>query len=245
MMLYKYITFDNEYWSDSLSEDALYFSTLKEISNVNDKSEYIVTWNSLSYILNVMKKDFQSAYENLFNNTRTLCLSKSKNSAYCWLEFANNNGICLEYEFNINKKSDIASRHVEYVTSKKLNVLNYISNKFYQPIYASRSRPLDKKYHNFFSTIKEKKEKFEKILIKHITDEIVFKKSKKYWKEDEYRFVHIESNFANFEMETHFNKGKINLDALSLTLTKIHTTSPETLIEKFPNLKDIVVLYTP
>lgn len=239
-MLYKYIAFSQIHWAEPLLDNALYFPSIQQIIEVNDKTEYETLWGSVNYFLNRMRDDFKPMYDGHFNNTRTLCLSKSKNSPYCWNEFAKNNGICLEYEFNYEKKSDVTSGDVVYENTKERNFLNYIKAKQYHPVFIKKGNPDKKDLKNFFDFLQRNQKQFKKHLENHIIKEIVFKKSKRYSREDEYRFVHIEDSKGQFEIKAKFNNGKILLNDLGLTLKRIYTNSPELVISKFPELKDLV-----
>lgn len=70
-------------------------------------------------------------------------------------------------------------------------------------------------------------------------NEIVFKKFKKFAKEDEYRFVHIEQ--ANFELLASFNNGKINLCDLGLELENVYTNNTDRIRQILPHLSNKLI----
>src|SRR5690606_10786069 len=201
---------------------------------------YRVSWAASSYLLKFMGNDFRENYEILFNSTRTLCLSKSKNSQHCWREFCNNNGLCIEFEFQPSDISNITHNDVVYVKSKKMNVLLYFKSIFPHRALKFKKKPPKRLWRKYHSVMKSRSTKVQESLINHIIFEVVFKKKNKFKKEYEYRYVHLENSISNINTEPKFINGKLHVKDLGLKMIRIYSTDPQKIIEAFPHSNNIV-----
>ena len=241
--LFKFISFQSDFWHQPLAEEKLYFASTQDLRNPNDPLEFVHRWEYNSKFFQKFKDHFKDHYNSLFEKTRILCLTTER-SNYCWKEFSKEDGICYEFDFSHhNAASDIFSREVEY-GEKELNVPSYII-AFLED--ERLKKLITKKFTLLPSQLGEIRDNFEaktpQIFINHILNELSLKKTMPFRQEKEYRFVHLEPGFGETEVIVLMPEGKVSFQELGLSLVKIHTSDTAKVRTKFPNCDIEVVLF--
>lgn len=235
--LYKYYAFDeNGYWKLPL-EGRLFFASVEELRKPNDATEFYYSMEHPSSYFQMMQ-EIPRMFDELFSQTRILCLGKKLNPE-CWDRFCSNGGICYEFSFDETSiATDLTPRDVVYVDSKEYNVPNYIiertpAGQLKVAISKSEIQSIEDApviYDWLTSGIPNK------ILWEYIANEVVFKKIKNLFRvEQEYRVVQVVSPPPQVIVTSILDdKSALALSLLGLTLEKVHTSD----VSKVKNILD-------
>jgi hypothetical protein len=236
-IIFKYIKLSQKenYWSFPLENGSLYFPSIPELREVNDETEFDHSWDVKSlYFKATDFKQMKKSYDNLFSNTRVLCLSKSF-SQKIWDEFIKGGeGICYEFEL-LNKNHEITSGDVIYDDNKVTNIEEFILNSPLTSIDIKnillKTELLNESEIKLIRSWRDWD--LKRNLLNHILNEIVFKKETKYSLEDEYRFVHMCESYDKVPIKYKLEKSAMKFEDIGLTLKCVHTN----MIDKVKNIQ--------
>ena len=223
MKLYRYIGFDKPWWNQPLLEGQLYFSSIEELRKANDLEEFDHRWNTSSIFFAKHGHVIESAYKSLFAKARILCMAKQFGRTL-WKEFCPKGGVCYEFDFIKETKSRvITSSDVRHAKCKDHNVPNFVTHNcrqaYLRRLLAKRSAlsRSDLEILNKWLLSDEPRS----LTLRHIRDELTFKKLAKFRHEREFRY--IRPSTPTDAKVTPMNDNKLDFSTLGLSLVRIHT----------------------
>lgn len=228
MTLYKYIGFDRNYWAEPILRKELYFSTIADLQRGNDRHEFVHYWYTTSYVFLKFGLDMPKYYDEYFAATRILCLSQSL-SKRCWDEYCGGGGVVYEFDFNpsIMRQLQITFASVAYADSKNHFVPDYIiKNAYPQPAFQSLLRKTGGLNLNELKAVREWMGSGVPTLlsVRHITDELAFKKLNSFAFEDELRIAHLTRAFGSTPLKVQLHDSRLAFKSLGIKIRCIHTS---------------------
>lgn len=195
--LYKCISFSLDYWAYVAKSQSLYFASPEEIRNRNDEAEFTYKCNAGKPLFKDLELHFGPAYKSLYSSVG-ICSLSNKKSEKSWTTFCPMPTGGVRYEFETSKEilaaSAIENGPVEYTSNKIVDLGDFLyRNETDSEILKIMDDPKGLHSGNYYQVFKWiNAGKFRELGIRHITDEIPFKKSKFFSDENEHRFVHAD-----------------------------------------------------
>ena len=205
---------------------SIYFASLNQLRTGNDKAEFKYSLHTDSYVFRNFESIMRGHYEKLFDRTMVLCMAKSLN-AVCWEQYCPKGGICYEFEFNDAACArDVTRRDVTYADNKVFNAPYYliksVLDRQLQRILQMRSKPLRADLVRVYQWLQTNGPR--DIGVRHITDELAFKKHLEFEFENEFRFVHLSERIGPSEMPTRLANQTLQFHTLGMHLKRVYTS---------------------
>jgi hypothetical protein len=230
--LYKLIAFHSTdsqgipVWDQPLTEGRLYFAPIRSLRDVNDRREFAHEWGSDGYVFRRYFSHIQAAYQRTFDNAAVLCLSQSL-TPDIWERFCKRGGVAygFEYDDRIANRNSITRDRVTYDDTKAHHVPSYFLSKIQEEsirqILELRSKPSDGDLLQIMEWVNTTEPR--NISLRHIYEEMTFKKVTVYRVEDEFRFIHVFEQQGASPLKVRLRDSKLSFDELGLRLVAIHS----------------------
>jgi hypothetical protein len=226
-MLYKCIPFSKAYWHYIMKEKVVRFATIPELIGGNDQEEFEHRWDTRSQFFLEYGNDMRPYYDDLFDKTVILSLGKSPNRR-SWQEYCSQGGVRYEFRYDPShlNSSGVNSGDVAYDDDKTFSLSRYLTENVVDEdirrlLQVEAGLTRDDKI-ALLQWLKSGEP--NKLGVKHINDEIAFKKKTAFRYEDEYRFVHLTSKIGPNPLKVVLTEQKLSYHQIGLTLVSVSTT---------------------